>query len=511
MFNRRENRRLLSSVQPTVSGLRNLAWGIDPSVPRFSRRHMLRNIACGFGHVALLGLLGDSTRGEASGHGINPLAPKTPPLVPKAKRVIFLFMHGGVSQVDTFDPKPTLIARDGELLPPSWRPPGLPLGQNVGRQKELRLMRSPWEFHKHGQSGVEVSTLFPHMASCIDDICVVRSMTHDLVTHAPAGQIIHTGSGIFKWPSFGSWVQYGLGTENQNLPGFITICPPASDAGTYFYGSAFLPAAYQGTALGRTTGTGRPDDGRLAQFSNLQAAGVEAATQRMELDWLQRQNRQHLKRASYNPQLEARIESFELAFRMQAAAPDVVDISRETAETLSLYGVDQGATDNFGRMCLLARRFSERGVRFVQASHSYKWDQHGGLKSGHEKNALEVDVPIAGLLKDLKRRGLLDETLVLWASEFGRTPVTEGSDGRDHNPYGYTIWMAGGGIKGGMTYGATDDIGFFAVENKFTIHDLHATILHQLGLDHEQLTYHYGGRDYRPTDVHGEVVDDILA
>ena len=485
------------------------AGHLQPST--FSRRHMLNRIACGFGHVALLGLLGDSLRAETRNlSSKNPLLPKVSPFNSKAKRVIFLFMHGGVSQVDTFDPKPALTARDGEPLPDKWRPPGLPLGQNVGRQKDLKLMRSPWNFHPRGQSGIEVSTLFPHIASCIDDICVVRSMTHDFVTHAPAGQVIHTGSGVFKWPSFGAWVQYGLGTENQNLPGFITICPPASDAGTYFYGSAFLPAAYQGTALGRTTGGGHSDDGRLAKFSNLQPANRDSAIQRLELDWLQAQNRQHLARASENPQLEARIESFELAFRMQSSAPEVVDLSPETAETLALYGVDQGPTDNFGRMCLMARRFSEQGVRFVQASHSYKWDQHGNLKAGHEKNAREVDVPIAGLLKDLKRRGLLDETLVLWASEFGRTPVSEGVNGRDHNPYGYTIWMAGGGIKGGMTYGATDEIGFFAVENKFTIHDLHATILHQLGLDHEQLTYHYGGRDYRPTDVHGQVAHDIL-
>jgi hypothetical protein len=476
-----------------------------------NRRAMLRQVACGFGHVALLGMLSGSARAVAGQSSrTNPLAPKVPPLVPKAKRVIFLFMHGGVSQVDTFDPKPELTARDGEPLPPEWRPQGLPLGQNVGRQTGLKLMRSPWEFHKHGESGTDVSALFPHIASCIDDICVVRSMSHDLVTHAPAGQIIHTGSGVFKWPSFGAWIQYGLGTENQNLPGFITICPPASDAGTHFYGSAFLPAAFQGTALGRTTGVGRSDDGALARFANLRPTDPEPALQRMELEWLRAQNRRHLDLASYNPQLEARIESFELAFRMQATAPDVADISGETAETLALYGVGKGPTDNFGRMCLLARRFAERGVRFVQASHSYKWDQHGGLKVGHEKNALEVDLPIAGLLKDLKRRGLLDETLVLWASEFGRTPVAENKDGRDHNPYGYTIWMAGGGVRGGMTYGATDEIGFFAVENKFTIHDLHATILHQLGIDHQELTYHYGGRDYRPTDVHGEVAHEIL-
>ena len=476
----------------------------------FSRREMLRQVACGFGHLAFLGLLGASERADGRERSLsNPLASKLPQIEPKAKRVIFLFMHGGVSQVDTFDPKRALNAQDGKPLPSAWLD-GRDLGQHLYRQKRLNLMRSPWEFRRYGQSGIEVSDLFPHVAGCIDDVCVVRSMTHDLVTHAPATQAIHTGSGVFKWPSAGAWILYGLGTDNQNLPGFITICPPASDSGTHNYGSAFLPATYQGTALGRTTGLGQLDDGVKAQFMNLRTGDPYSVLQRMELDWIQAGNRRHLKRANDNPQLEARIESFELAFRMQATAPEVVDISRETKETLSLYGVGKQPTDNFGRMCLLARRFAERGVRFIQASHSYKWDQHSNIQVKHAENALEVDQPIAALLKDLKRRGMLDETLVLWASEFGRTPVAEKKDGRDHNPYGFTIWMAGGGVRGGMTYGSTDEFGFYAVENKLTVHDLHATILHQLGLNHKELTYHYGGRDFRPTDVHGEVVHDVL-
>lgn len=477
--------------------------------PSFSRRHMLRQTACGFGHLALLGMLGQSNLAlAAQGTHSSPLAPRMPHVAAKAKRVIFLFMHGGVSQVDTFDPKPLLAKRHGEPLPQEWLDPGLPLGQNLPRQEKLKLMRSPWEFRRHGENGIPVSSLFPNVASCIDDICVIRSMTHPFVTHAPAAQALHTGSGQFKWPSAGAWILYGLGTENQNLPGFITICPPASDYSMQNHGSSFLPAAYQGTALGETSG--RKDDALNAIFRNLHPAQRKSILQRMELDLIQAKNRQYLEGASYNPQLEARIESFELAFRMQAQAPEVVDISDESKETLDLYGIGQDRTDNFGRMCLMARRFAERGVRFIQASHSYKWDQHSQLKKHHESNALEVDRPIAGLLTDLRRRGLLDDTLVYWASEFGRTPVTEGTDGRDHNPYGFTIWLAGGGVKGGITHGETDDIGYFATENKMTLHDLHATILHLLGLDHEALTYHHAGRDYRLTDVHGEVAHEII-
>ena len=324
-------------------------------------------------------------------------------------------------------------------------------------------------------------------------------------------QEIHTGSGVFQRPSAGTWIVYGLGSENQNLPGFITICPATLDSGTSTFGSAFLPATYQGTRFGETSGRGRSDDARRAAFQDLRPGESNVELQRLELDLVQAVNRRTSPISQHDSEIEARIASFELAFRMQAEAPEATDMSSETPETFALYGVNDGATDNFGRQCLLARRFVERGVRFVQATHSYKWDQHSGLKGGHTRNAREVDKPIAGLLKDLKRRGMLDETLVIWATEFGRTPVAQGKDGRDHSPYGFTMWMAGGGIKGGIAYGATDEFGYFAVENKVTVHDLYATTLHQLGLDHIQLTHHYSGRDFSLTDVEGEVLHDIIA
>ena len=476
-----------------------------------TRRQLLQRTGCGFGHLALLGMLGTpASCGAQRAPAANPLADKTPDFAPRAKRVIFLFMHGGVSQVDSFDPKPVLSKLDGQPLPQSWIQSAVPFGQNLKKDKPLPLLRSPWSFHPHGESGVEVSTLFPHIAGAIDDICVVRSMSHDSVSHAPAMQEIHTGSGVFKRPSAGSWILYGLGSENQNLPGFITICPPTLDSGTHNFGPAFLPASYQGTPLGETSGRGRKDDARRAGFTDLYPAD-DRLLQRLELDFVQAKNRRHLETAGRNTQLEARIASFELAFRMQAEAPEAVDLSLETSETLALYGVNREPTDNFARQCLLARRFAERGVRFIQATHSYKWDQHGGLKRLHARNAHEVDQPIAALLADLKRRGLLDDTIVLWGTEFGRTPVAEGQDGRDHNPYGFTIWLAGGGIKGGTTYGATDEVGFFAVENKLTIHDVYATVLHLLGLDHASLTYPFSGRDFRLTDVEGDVVRKIIS
>ena len=476
----------------------------------FSRRQILQKTACGFGHLALLGLLGSPAHGSTrSVRSSNPLAGQTPRFAARAKRVIFLFMHGGVSHIDSFDPKYKLAQMDGQPLPQSWMQSVVPFGQNLKKDKPLPLLQSPWKFERHGQSGLPVSDLFPHIAGVMDDLCVIRSMSHDVVSHAPALQEMHTGSAVFKRPSAGSWILYGLGSENQNLPGFITICPPTLDSGTHNFGSAFLPAAYQGTPLGETSAQGRQDDAARAEFTDLHPAD-ELGLQRLELDLIQQRNRQHMTRAGHHSQLEARIESFELAFRMQAAAPEAVDLSQETKQTLASYGVDQEPTDNFARQCLLARRFAERGVRFIQATHSYKWDQHSHLKEHHTRNAGEVDQPIAALLRDLKQRGLLDDTLVLWGTEFGRTPVAEGKDGRDHNPYGFSIWLAGGGIRGGTTYGATDEIGFFAVENRVTIHDVYATILHLLGLDHMALTYRFSGRDFRLTDVEGEVMHEII-
>ena len=470
-----------------------------------SRREMLRDAASGFDSLAFLGLNAHSMRTAAAQSGEeNPLAPRPSLFKPRAKHVIFLFMHGGVSHVDTFDPKPKLDELNGQPYPGK-----LPLvfanPDSIGN-----LLKSPWNFRQYGQSGLPVSDLFPQVASCIDDICVIRSLSHDRVSHGAAMQEIHTGSGVFQRPAAGSWIVYGLGSENQNLPGFITICAATLDGGTSTFGSAFLPAAYQGTRYGETSSRGRYDDARRAAFKNLRPGEPNIDLQRMELDFMQQINRRQSSAGHRDSELEARIASFELAFRMQAEAPEATDLSSETEETFALYGVNQGSTDNFGRQCLLARRFVERGVRFVQATHSYKWDQHGGLHGGHTRNALEVDQPIAALLKDLKRRGLLDETIVIWATEFGRTPVAQSKNGRDHSPYGFSMWMAGGGIKGGMAYGATDELGYFAVENKVTIHDLYATVLNQLGLDHAELTYHYSGRDFSLTDVEGDVIHEII-
>jgi hypothetical protein len=324
--------------------------------------------------------------------------------------------------------------------------------------------------------------------------------------HGGALLELHTGSDTFVRPSMGSWITYGLGTENQNLPGFITICPTLTHGGVNNWSSAFLPAAYQGTPLGNASVSA---DQALIPF--IQNTDTPPAIQRAELDLLAQMNRDHLSRTGSDAGLEGRIQSFELAFRMQAAAPQLQDISGESAETLKLYGLDDPVTRNYGRMCLMARRFSERGVRFVQATHSYKWDQHEDLKRDHGRNAREVDKPIAGLIIDSKRRGLLKDTLVLWGGEFGRTPVAQGTDGRDHNPHGYTMWLAGGGVKAGHHHGATDDYGYFAVKDRVHLHDLHATLLHLLGLDHKRLTYRYAGRDFRLTDVAGELVSGILA
>ncbi len=467
-------------------------------VQKFSRRNMLRDFACGFGYIAFLGLATETAAQDLLTTGyVNPMAPKAPHFTPKAKRIIFLFMHGGVSHVDTFDPKPKLTELDGQPMP-GTKP-------KVTFSDTGNLLKSPWEFRKYGQSGIEVSDLFPHVGSCIDDICVIRSMHCDLVSHGGAGLQLQTGDGILIRPSMGSWLLYGLGTESQNLPGFITISPTFYHGGAQNYSSAFLPAVYQGTRIGDGASPATE-----AKISNLEAADPE---QRLQLDLLEARNRQHLRSSGYDARLDARIESYELAFRMQMAVPQVMDLSAEAKETLALYGIGESPTDEFGRQCLLARRFAEEGVRFVQVSHSYPrnyWDQHRQLYKGHQVNARKVDKPIAGLLKDLKQRGMLEDTLVIFGTEFGRSPAVQGKDGRDHNSYGFTMWMAGGGIKGGMIYGATDELGWYAVENKVHIRDFHATILHLMGLDHTKLTYRYGGRDFRLTDVGGEVQQAII-
>ncbi len=456
---------------------------------------MLQQSCAGFGGLALAGLLADELRSKPTAN--NPMAPRSPHFGPRARHVIFLFMHGGPSQVDTFDYKPRLQRDHGRPLPFA-RP-------RVVSAETGNLLASPWAFRRHGKSGTYVSEVFPQLAGCVDELCMIYSMHGSNSRHGGALLELHTGSDTFVRPSIGSWVTYGLGTENQNLPGYITICPTLTHGGVNNFASAFLPAVYQGTPVGNAS---VPADRATIPF--ISHPNSNRSIQRLELDLLNQMNQERMRATGPDAALEARIASFELAFRMQASAPELQDISGETAETLRLYGLDQEPTRNFGRMCLMARRFAERGVRFVQVSHSYKWDQHSDLRRDLSRNALEIDKPIAGLIRDLKRRGLFEDTLVLWGGEFGRTPTAQGSDGRDHNPQGFTMWLAGAGVKPGFTYGATDDYGYYAVENKVHFHDLHATMLHLLGLDHTRLTYRYAGRDFRLTDVHGEVVHEIL-
>lgn len=459
-----------------------------------SRRELLRVSSTGFGSLALAAMMAEQ---QARAGATDPLAVKAPHFPARAKRVIFLFMHGGPSQVDTFDYKPLLKRDHGKPLP--FARPKVVSGET------FNLLQSPWAFKQYGQSGAWVSDLFPELAKCVDDMCFIKSMHGSNSRHGGALLELHTGSDTFIRPSMGSWITYGLGTENNSMPGYLTICPTQSHGGANNFGSAFLPAPYAGTAIGSVGVAAR--DARIPFISN---AETPRPIQRKEIDYTRDLNRQQLELTGPDRALEGRIESFELAFRMQAEAPDLQDLSQESEATRKLYGLDNPITEDFGRQCLMARRFSEKGVRFVQVSHTYKWDQHENLKRDHSQNAAEVDKPIAGLLKDLKARGLLKDTLVLWAGEFGRTPTAEGSDGRDHNPEAFTVWMAGGGVKPGLSYGATDDYGYYSVENKVHFHDLHATILHLLGLEHTRLTYRYAGRDFRLTDVHGNVVKDIL-
>jgi hypothetical protein len=462
---------------------------------------MLRTSATGFGWLALADLLCGPNSSNAAetttSRSDDPLAPKQPHFTPRAKRVIFLFMHGGPSHLDTFDYKPQLQKDDGKPLPfPKPR---------VFSAETGNLLKSPWSFRQHGESGAWVSELFPHVARHVDDLCILNGMHGTNSRHGGALLELHTGSDTFIRPSMGSWLTYGLGTDNRNLPGYVTICPTLTHGGVNNWSSAFLPAVHQGTPIGNA--------GMVARDSKIPfiQGSTPRALQQLELDYAQRLNRRYLEQKQPDPGLEGRIASFELAFRMQSVAPEIQDLSQESAETHQLYGLDKSETEDFARQCLMARRFSEQGVRFVQVSHSYKWDSHSNLKQQHTRNALEVDKPIAGLLTDLKRRGLLQDTLVLWGGEFGRTPVSQGGNGRDHNPEGFTMWLAGGGVKNGIQYGKTDDYGYFAVEDKIHFHDLHATMLHLMGLDHTKLTYEYGGRPFRLTDVHGEIVHDIIA
>ena len=461
-----------------------------------SRRQALKRSAAGFGSLALASLLS-----EQASAGIDPLAARAAHHVARAKRIIFLFMSGGPSQVDTFDPKPLLTRDDGKPFP--FDKP------RVQFNSTGNLLKSPWRFRQHGESGLWVSELFPHLAGRVDDLCMIHSMYGTNPAHGGAVMKVHTGSDNFIRPSIGSWVSYGLGTDNANLPAFVTICPTLAFGGINNWSSSFLPAVYQGTALGDAS---VPSE--RANVKYIRNARLSRDVQRLQLERLNQLNREHLTQTGPEASLEARINSFELAFRMQSELPKVEDLSSESKATQQLYGLDDPITANFGRMCLMARRFAEAGVRFIQVTHNddkVQWDQHSNLKAGHEKNAREVDLPIAGLLTDLRTRGLLDDTLIWWGGEFGRTPTAETTDGRDHNPEGFTMWLAGGGVKGGFRYGSSDDYGYFAAENKVHIHDLHATMLHLLGLDHERLTYRHAGRDFRLTDVEGNVVHDLFA
>jgi hypothetical protein len=447
---------------------------------------MLGNAGCGFGAWMLASLL------HQQSHGVGANALDGLHFPARAKRVIFLFMHGGPSQVDTFDYKPQLIQDDGKPLP--FEKPRVQFSQTGN------LLKSPWAFAQHGESGAWVSELFPEVAKCVDDLCFIKSMHGSNEAHGGALLKIHTGSDTFVRPSMGAWISYGLGSENENLPSFVTINATLGHGGVQNFGSAFLPAEHQATRIGNLA----------SGISNLKNPELSEADLRAQLDLAQSLNQGHLKSVGRDSSLEARIQSMELAFRMQAEAPGVLDQSGETESTLKMYGIDAKETENFGKQCLLARRLSEAGVRFVQVSHSY-WDQHDALRAQHQELAKQVDLPIAGLLQDLKARGLLDETLVIWGAEFGRTPTAQGTDGRDHNPHGFTYWMAGGGVKRGFSYGETDEYGYYAKENRVHVHDFHATLMHLLGIDHEKLTYRYGGRDFRLTDVHGRVVHELLA
>ena len=453
-----------------------------------SRRQMLQSVSTGFGYAAFAGL---ST--EASAGFQNPLSPKKPHHPPKAKRVIFLCMRGGPSHVDTFDYKPQLTKDNGKSSSFAYR-----------GAKGRKLMESPWKFRQHGESGLPISDLYPHLAKHADDLCLLNGMYADIPNHPQAYLQLHTGAFRFVRPSVGAWTLYGLGTENQDLPGFITLCPTSRVGGAQNYGSSFLPAVYQGTRIGKLGESLKP-----SAVSDLSHPRWSAEMQRDQLDLIQSMNQDLLQQKQQHAELEGVIESYELAFRMQTALPQLMDLSSETEKTLQKYGVDKKGTDGFGRQCLLARRFAEAGVRYIELCHA-NWDQHGGLKSRLGANCQATDQPIAALLSDLKQRDMLKDTLVVWGGEFGRTPHVKKADGRDHNATGFSFWMAGGGVQGGQRYGATDPHGIAAVENKTHFHDLHATMLHLLGLDHQQLTYRYAGRDFRLTDVYGRVLQEIM-
>ncbi|MFP6796239.1 MAG: DUF1501 domain-containing protein [Pseudomonadales bacterium] len=466
--------------------------------PSISRRHWLETTACGFGALAF-----HAFAQQIASAADSPWSRPTPHHAPKANRVIFLFMHGGVSHVDSFDPKPKLAEYNGKQLPfKGIDNLDVELKDKAGNGK---LLDTTWKFQQHGESGAWISNLWPHLAKHADDLCFIKSMHTRGVSHGQAVAMIHTGSDNLLRPSVGAWVSYGLGAENQNLPAFISVTPPAGHGGARNYGSAFLPAHHQATTLGHSAS--KTAD---ATIEYLQNPDIQPADQKRQLEMLNRINRKHFAQ-SRDPKLDGVIRSYEMAARMQGVAPELIDISKESKSTRELYGMNRKETADFGHRCLLARRFCEAGVRYIQVSTAYVWDQHSGLVKGHTRNALAVDKPISGLLVDLKRRGMLEDTLLVWGTEFGRTPVAQGKNGRDHNPAGFTVWLSGAGVKAGYSHGSTDEFGYFAQNNKVHMHDLHATILHILGINHEKLTYRYAGRDFRLTDIYGEVVEELLA
>ena len=457
---------------------------------------MLQQSAAGFGLMALAALMDDPS---FAGLTREDRALDKPHSIPHAKSVIFLYMDGGPSQVDTFDPKPRLTKENGNPFPMEMEPTQF---NNNGS-----TLASPWKFNRYGDCGLEVSDLFPHVAQCADDLCVIRSMTSLFSEHTSANYFLHTGLGLAGRPSMGAWMTYGLGSSNQDLPGFVVLngglIPPG---GLSCFSNGFLPATHQGSIF-------RPGNDAVA---NIRPRESDAELQRQKLDLLEALDARAASAYNHDDAVDAAIRNYELAFRMQGAVPELTDIVNESKSTKAMYGLDHPfePTRIYGMQCLMARRLVERGVRFIEltcpAVNGDRWDQHSNLKDGHENNARAVDQPIAALLKDLKARGLLDQTLVVWAGEFGRTPFAQGAHGRDHNPFGFTIWMAGGGVKGGMTIGATDEFGYKVVERPLQIHDLHATMLHLLGVDHTRLTFPFGGRDMRLTDVHGHVLHDII-
>ena len=466
-----------------------------------SRRHMLQQCAGGFGAVALTSLM--HRWGAADVTPVSPLAPKKPHFAPKVDNVIFLYMDGGPSQIDTFDYKPLLAKYDGEdprkamgkLEPTQFN--------NIGK-----VMKSPWEFQRRGESGNWVSDLFPHVAKHIDDLAFLKGMTSNFSEHTNANYFLHTGSGLQGRPSMGAWVGYALGTENLSLPGFVVLngglIPPG---GLDNFNSGFLPASFQGSIFNSGN----------QPVANIRRRESSGPAQRRKLDLVRDLDREVIERVGNDDQIETAIANYETAYQMQTSVPELMDLSDEPQALKDAYGFDEPwrGTQIFARQCLLARRLVERGVRFVELTcpegAGDRWDQHSGLRDGHTKNCLAVDQPIAALLEDLKQRGLFESTLVVWTGEFGRTPFAQGRDGRDHNPFGFTLWLAGGGIRGGASYGVTDEWGYKTIDGRLEIHDLHATMLHLLGIDHERSTVRFSGRDMRLTDVHGHVIHEILS